>query len=52
MNPDVVDAFSKEGKNREIVDCGEGADDTVYFDRGRDTVKNCENKVPTEFALP
>jgi Ca2+-binding RTX toxin-like protein len=33
-------------KTKDIVNCGNGADDTVYFDRGLDEVKNCENKVP------
>ena len=27
---------------KEIVNCGQGSSDTVYFDRGRDIIRNCE----------
>ena len=27
---------------KEIVNCGPGSGDTVYFDRGRDIIRNCE----------
>ena len=33
------------GISQEIIDCGSGTD-TVYFDKGLDTVKNCEVKFP------
>ena len=29
---------------KEIIDCGGGAGDVVYFDKGLDVVKNCEEK--------
>ena len=29
---------------KEIIDCGAGASDTVYFDKGLDVVTNCEIK--------
>lgn len=31
---------------REIVDCGPGDEDVVYFDKDLDTVKNCEERRP------
>jgi Ca2+-binding RTX toxin-like protein len=45
---DTVEAQRDYGypKTKDIVDCGKGADDTVYFDRGLDEVKSCEKKVP------
>ena len=27
---------------KEVVDCGPGSSDTVYFDRGKDLIRNCE----------
>jgi Ca2+-binding RTX toxin-like protein len=29
---------------KEIIDCGAGASDEIYFDKGLDVVKNCEMK--------
>jgi Ca2+-binding RTX toxin-like protein len=33
--------------NRDIIDCGAGNEDTVVYDRGQDTIKNCEIKKPS-----
>ena len=41
-----ADAFSPVTK--EIIDCGSGASDEVYFDKGVDVVTNCEIKHPYE----
>jgi hypothetical protein len=30
------------------VDCGPGKNDTVYFDKGLDVVKNCEHRHPDQ----
>ena len=35
----------------DIVDCGSGTNDTVYFDEWLDKVKNCENKIPSRSWL-
>ena len=45
---DIVEAQRAYGfpRTTDIVNCGGGRDDTVYFDRGVDEVKNCERKVP------
>jgi hypothetical protein len=31
---------------KEIIDCGAGAQDEVYYDEGLDVVKNCEKALP------
>ena len=31
---------------RDVLDCGDGADDTVYFTPGVDEIRNCENLNP------
>src|ERR671916_555572 len=45
---DIVEAQRAYGfpRTTDIVNCGGGRDDTVYFDRGVDELKNCERKVP------
>jgi len=39
-----ADAFSPVTK--EIIDCGSGASDEVWFDKNKDTITNCETKHP------
>ena len=43
---DVVNVAQRSAPDvrvtKEIVDCGPGSSDTVYFDRGKDVVRNCE----------
>jgi hypothetical protein len=38
--------FAQDG-NKDVIDCGKGKRDTVFFDEGLDTIKNCEIKNPT-----
>jgi Ca2+-binding RTX toxin-like protein len=46
---DTIEAEKAYGypKTKDIVDCGRG-DDTVYFDKGLDVVKNCEHRYPVQ----
>jgi Ca2+-binding RTX toxin-like protein len=45
---DYIDASQRQSPNpaiavtKEIIDCGAGASDEVYFDKGLDVVTNCE----------
>jgi Ca2+-binding RTX toxin-like protein len=45
---DYIDASQRRNffgpVTKEIIDCGAGASDEVYFDKGLDVVKNCEIK--------
>jgi Ca2+-binding RTX toxin-like protein len=47
---DTIDASQRNAQDpayqvtKEIIDCGSGASDVVYFDKGLDVVKNCEIK--------
>jgi Ca2+-binding RTX toxin-like protein len=45
---DYIDASQRHNffslVTKEIIDCGAGASDEVYFDKGLDVVKNCEIK--------
>jgi len=46
---DLIEASYRNDPNgasltKEIIDCGAGASDQVYFDKGVDVVKNCEIK--------
>jgi Ca2+-binding RTX toxin-like protein len=45
---DFIDASARRNSfspvTKEIIDCGAGANDTVYFDKGVDVVTNCEAK--------
>jgi hypothetical protein len=49
---DAIDASQRQSPNpdvqvtKEIIDCGAGASDVVYFDKGLDVVKNCEVEHP------
>jgi Ca2+-binding RTX toxin-like protein len=50
---DYIDASQRQSPDpaafqltKEIIDCGGGASDEVYFDKGLDVVKNCEIKHP------
>ena len=50
---DYIDASQRKDPDpaafqvtKEIIDCGAGASDAVYFDKGLDVVKNCEIKHP------
>ena len=49
---DYINASQRQSPNpaiavtKEIIDCGAGASDEVYFDKGLDIVKNCETKYP------
>jgi Ca2+-binding RTX toxin-like protein len=49
---DYIEASQRENPSalfqvtKEIIDCGTGAQDEVYFDKGVDVVKNCEIKHP------
>ena len=49
---DSIEASQRQNPNpaiavtKEIIDCGSGASDVVYFDKGLDVVKNCEIKYP------
>jgi Ca2+-binding RTX toxin-like protein len=47
---DTIEAEKAYGypKTKDIVDCGRGKDDTVYFDKGLDVVKNCEHRYPVQ----
>jgi Ca2+-binding RTX toxin-like protein len=47
---DTIEAERAYGypKTKDIVDCGRGKDDTVYFDKGLDVVKNCEHRHPDQ----
>jgi Ca2+-binding RTX toxin-like protein len=38
--------FAQDG-NKDVIDCGKGKRDTVFFDEGLDTTENCEIKNPT-----
>ena len=43
------DTIEANDGNKDIIDCGEnrGDKDTVFFDVGIDTIKNCEERNPT-----
>jgi Ca2+-binding RTX toxin-like protein len=50
---DTIDASQRKNPDpaafqvtKEIIDCGAGASDDVYFDKGLDVVKNCEIEHP------
>jgi Ca2+-binding RTX toxin-like protein len=49
---DFINASQRQSPNpsyqvtKEIIDCGAGASDEVYFDKGLDVVTNCEIKHP------
>ena len=49
---DYINASQRQSPNpsyqvtKEIIDCGAGASDEVYFDKGLDVVTNCEIKHP------
>ena len=49
---DTIGAAQRQTKpklfeeTKEIIDCGAGASDEVYFDKGLDVVKNCEISHP------
>jgi hypothetical protein len=47
---DTVEAQKAYGypKTKDIVDCGPGENDTVYFDKGLDVVTNCEHRHPDQ----
>jgi RTX calcium-binding nonapeptide repeat (4 copies) len=51
---DTVEAEKAYGypKTKDIVDCGPGENDTVYFDKGLDVVKNCEHRHPDQTPPP
>jgi Ca2+-binding RTX toxin-like protein len=46
---DIIEAEKAYGypKTKDVVDCGPG-DDTVYFDKGLDEIKNCERRRPDQ----
>ena len=51
LGNDRIDASQKHQEDfkpvtKEIIDCGAGAQDEVYFDKGLDVVTNCEIKHP------
>jgi Ca2+-binding RTX toxin-like protein len=51
---DTVEAEKAYGypKTKDVVDCGKGKNDTVYFDKGLDEVKNCEHRHPDQKPPP
>jgi Ca2+-binding RTX toxin-like protein len=51
---DTVEAEKAYGypKTKDIVDCGPGQNDTVYFDKGLDVVTNCEHRHPDQKPPP
>jgi Ca2+-binding RTX toxin-like protein len=51
---DTVEAEKAYGypKTKDIVDCGRGKNDTVYFDKGLDVVENCEHRHPDQKPPP
>ena len=44
---DTIDVRENEAGN-DVVDCGPGKKDTVFFDEGSDTVTRCERKNPSQ----
>jgi hypothetical protein len=36
------DRIKAKGGERDTVNCGRGAEDVAFFDRGMDSVSNCE----------
>ncbi len=43
---DGRDTIHADDRMRDIIDCGRGSD-TVYFDKGKDVLSNCEHKFPS-----
>ncbi len=43
---DGADYIEANDGYKDIIDCGRG-DDTVYFDKGKDVLSNCEHKFPS-----